>query len=84
MCKILRSKYQAACIESLPKDTQLNMNSGTVDAVLPEISDVTFNQESIAKTVGELAYGAAAGPNGIPTIVVKSCVKELMIPFYIL
>lgn len=46
--------------------------------------DVIFNEDSIAEAVGELASGAAAGPDGIPAILLKNCIGALKVPLCIL
>lgn len=67
-----------------PKDTLRNMNGGAADAVHHEILDVIFNQDSITKAVGELAYSAAAGPDEISAILLKLCIEALKLPLHIL
>lgn len=55
-----------------------------MDAVHHEISDVIFNQDSVTTEVEELAYGAAADPDEIPSILLRHCIEAIKVPLYIL
>ena len=48
------------------------------------LSDFKFSPEDIEKACSELKGTAAAGPDGVPAILLKTCRKELSKPLYIL
>ena len=48
------------------------------------LNDFEFNPEDIEKACSELKGTAAAGPDGVPAILLKTCRKELSKPLYIM
>ena len=48
------------------------------------LEDLQFSPKDMEKACSELRASAAAGPDGVPVILLKSCRKELARPLYIL
>ena len=48
------------------------------------LSDFQFSPEDIEKACSELKSSYAAGPDGVPAILLKTCKKELSKPLFIL
>ena len=48
------------------------------------LADISFTEEDIVKACAELKSGSAAGADGIPASLLKTCRKELAKPLYLL
>ena len=48
------------------------------------LSDIKFSKEDIVTAIKKIKSNAAAGPDGIPTILLKECCEELSKPLYII
>ena len=51
---------------------------------VPEISDIDFNENDIVIACHELKSSSAAGADGVPASLLKTCRKELRKPLYFL
>ena len=58
-----------------PTDTEINRSP---------LSEITFNEEDVLKTMKALREGAAAGPDEIPAILLKKCAEHLKYPITLL
>ena len=50
----------------------------------PSLSDIKFSEEDIVTAIKKTKPNAAAGPDGIPTILLKECSQQLSKPLYII
>ena len=50
----------------------------------PILSDITFSEEDIVTAIKKIKPNAAAGPDGIPTKLLRECCEELSKPLYII
>ncbi|KAK3867823.1 hypothetical protein Pcinc_026748 [Petrolisthes cinctipes] len=81
ICAALRSQYDSVFSKPISYDVLCDTE---LDEVHHDMTDVNFTEKNIAEAVAELACGAAAGPDGIPAILLKKCAKTLSVPLYIL
>ena len=52
------------------------------ESISDELCDITFTAEDIEKACLQLSSSAAAGPDGVPAALLKSCRKQLSQPLY--
>ena len=52
------------------------------ETVNDELCDISFTREDIEKACLQLSSSAAAGPDGVPAALLKSCRKQLSQPLY--
>ena len=54
------------------------------DSPGPLLSDISFSEDDIMKACGELKAASAAGADGVPAALIKSCRQELKRPLFLL
>ena len=77
---ILMKQFQSVFSHPNPHDPEES------DVVLPPniIEDIDFNTEDLIKSIGSLNGTSAAGPDGIPAILLKKCSESLKYPLFLL
>ena len=80
-------KYQYDSVFSAPRPAWSVSDPKAHFAVQDDqdsLNDFKFNPEDIERACSELKGTAAAGPDGVPAILLKTCKKELSKPLYIM
>ena len=84
MAEILSKQYSDVFSKpktTLPKPTDLFHRQNEEKRT---IIDIVFNERDIEESIDEIASTAAAGPDGYPAILLKTCKKILSKPLLIL
>lgn len=68
--------------DKIVKDPQSFFNDPTI--VMPFIDNVVFTTKDVEESLSSFKSGAAPGPDGIPTDLLKNCASELSIPLSII
>ena len=79
MCEILQQQFES--VYSIPR------NDANIDEIIQTdgprcLEDIDFNENSIKNSILEISASAAAGPDGLPAILLRNCVEELKAPLY--
>ena len=85
-CQALQQQYTSVFavprsqwkVDSLEKHFQLD------DMATDSLSDVTFTRSEVEKACSQLSSSSAAGPDGVPSVLLKTCRKQLSQPLYYL
>ena len=81
ICEILKNHFES--VFSLPANEVCIEN--VLEIIGPRcVEDLNFTVEDVKKNIMEISPKAAAGPDGVPAIVLRNCVEELKTPIYML
>ena len=85
-CKALQQQYESVFAPPRPqwKVNNLEEHFKLDDTVNDALSDVVFSREDIEKACIKLSSSSAAGPDGVPAVLLKGCRKQLSLPLYYL
>jgi len=79
MSELLSEQYRS--VFSIPKHPQLRPNELFPDEPAQEsIHNICFSDEDMSSAMNELSNNSAAGPDGFPSILLKSCRQALAPP----
>ena len=86
MANLLQSQY--CSVFSNPDPSKHIKNVDSFFDELPEndikLCDIQFTESDIAQAIKDLKPNAAAGPDGIPPILLQKCCKEICLPLHII
>ena len=84
IANILQNQFQS--VFSNPGETDLTAADFTTPTISKQFgeSDLKFSEEDVVTAIDEIKADAAPGPDGIPTILLKSCKHALARPIHIL
>jgi len=84
IANILQDQFRS--VFSNPEETDLSAADFTPPTISKRFSesDLTFSEEDVVSAIDEIKPDAAPGPDGIPTILLKSCKHALARPIHIL
>ena len=85
-CKALQQQYESVFANPRPQweVNSLEEHFRQEDTATDALSDIVFSREDIEKACQQLSSSSAAGPDGVPALLLKSCRKELSLPLYYL
>ena len=49
-----------------------------------EMPDVSLSKDEIIEAIGTLSYNSAAGPDGVPAVLLKNCKESIAAPLVII
>ena len=79
-CSVFTKPDQTKHIENV-QEFFSDSNNSTDQSIL---SDIEFSEEDIVTAIKKIKPNAAAGPDGIPTILLKECSEQLSKPLHII
>ena len=85
-CEALQQQYKSvfATPRSQWKVDDLADHFKPEDYILGSLSDIYFSSKDIEKACLQLSASSAAGPDGVPAVLLKTCRKQLSLPLYFL
>ena len=85
-CQALQQQYTSvfAVPRSQWKVDNLEKHFQADDMATDSLSDVTFTRSDVEKACSQLSSSSAAGPDGVPSVLLKTCRKQLSQPLYYL
>ena len=85
-CQALQHQYESVFASPRPqwKVEDLKEHFKEDDQAIDSLADITFTQSDIEKACLSLSSSSAAGPDGVPAVLLKSCRKQLSLPLYYL
>ena len=83
---VLADQYKSVFVQPRPEWTVKDVEEffGSRGGDGPTLSDVSFNETDIEVACSELSSSSAAGADGVPASLLKTCRKELRKPLFIL
>ena len=85
-CQALQQQYESVFAAPRPqwKVDSLEEHFKECDVVTDTLSDITFTKSDIEEACLQLSASSAAGPDGVPAVLLKTCRKQLSLPLYYL
>ena len=74
MCNILQEQYKKAFSD--PNSGQ-KQKVGETNNGIPQLKDITFNEDDIIRAINSIPLHAAPGPDKIPAILLRECKEQL-------
>ena len=78
MAEILRLQYESVFSQPM-QPSSLNISPAS-DGVAEDLPSIRFRSEDFVEAAGELRSNSAAGPDGIPAVLIKKCIVPLSVP----
>ena len=85
-CQALQQQYESVFAAPRPewKVDSLEDHFKEDETVTDILSDIQFSQSDIEKACLQLSSSSAAGPDGVPAVLLKTCRRQLSLPLYYL
>ena len=83
-CHALQQQYESVFAAPRPewKVDSLEDHFKDVGSISDSISDISFSKTDIEKACLQLSSSSAAGPDGVPAVLLKTCRRQLSLPLY--
>ena len=84
MCELLKSHYESVYTSPLSGEDLEAVKAETTVPTEFKLEDIEFTKEDFVEAAKSLRYNSAAGPDGVPAVLIKKAIKVLAEPLFLI